>query len=62
MHFKTSSGLKLVLLSYMDTRHSNLLPRAMNLNNAEASSIKNAGADVTHPFGREQARPEAVAR
>lgn len=42
---------KLVVLSCMDTRLSDLLPRAMNLNNGDAKFIKNAGAVVTHPFG-----------
>ena len=42
---------KLVLLSCMDTRLSDLLPRAMNLENGDAKFIKNAGAVVSHPFG-----------
>lgn len=42
---------KLVILSCMDTRLSDLLPRAMNLNNGDAKFIKNAGAVVSHPFG-----------
>ena len=42
---------KLVILSCMDTRLSDLLPRAMNLNNGDAKFIKNAGAIVSHPFG-----------
>ena len=42
---------KLVVLSCMDTRLSDLLPRAMNLNNGDAKFIKNAGAVVSHPFG-----------
>ena len=41
----------LVILSCMDTRLSDLLPRAMNLNNGDAKFIKNAGAVVSHPFG-----------
>ncbi len=42
---------KLVVLSCMDTRLSDLLPRAMNLSNGDAKFIKNAGAVVSHPFG-----------
>ncbi|WP_067624021.1 beta-class carbonic anhydrase [Alicyclobacillus acidiphilus] len=42
---------KLVVLSCMDTRLSDLLPRAMNLRNGDAKMIKNAGAVVSHPFG-----------
>lgn len=42
---------KLVILSCMDTRLSELLPRAMNLKNGDAKIIKSAGAIITHPFG-----------
>ncbi|WAH36960.1 beta-class carbonic anhydrase [Alicyclobacillus dauci] len=42
---------KLVILSCMDTRLSELLPRAMNLKNGDAKFVKNAGAVVSHPFG-----------
>ena len=35
----------------MDTRLTNLLPKAMNLKNGDAKIIKNAGATVLHPFG-----------
>ncbi|SFU47867.1 beta-class carbonic anhydrase [Alicyclobacillus macrosporangiidus] len=42
---------KLVVLSCMDTRLTDLLPRAMNLKNGDAKFIKNAGAVVSHPFG-----------
>ncbi len=42
---------KLVVLSCMDTRLIDLLPRAMNLHNGDAKMIKNAGAVVSHPFG-----------
>jgi len=42
---------KLVIISCMDTRLSDLLPRAMNLKNGDAKFIKNAGAVVSHPFG-----------
>ncbi len=42
---------KLVVLTCMDTRLVELLPRAMNLRNGDAKIIKNAGALVSHPFG-----------
>ncbi len=42
---------KLVILTCMDTRLSDLLPRATNLKNGDAKFIKNAGAVVSHPFG-----------
>ncbi|MGC5324441.1 beta-class carbonic anhydrase [Brevibacillus sp. SYSU BS000544] len=41
----------LVVLSCMDTRLVELLPRAMNLRNGDFKHIKNAGALVSHPFG-----------
>ena len=42
---------KLVVLTCMDTRLVELLPRAMNLHNGDYKVIKNAGAIVSHPFG-----------
>lgn len=42
---------KMVVLSCMDTRLTELLPRAMNFKNGDAKFIKNAGAVVSHPFG-----------
>lgn len=42
---------KLVILSCMDTRLTELLPKAMNVRNGDAKIIKNAGATVMHPFG-----------
>lgn len=42
---------KLVLLTCMDTRLVELLPRAMNLRNGDVKVIKNAGAIVSHPYG-----------
>jgi len=42
---------KLVVVTCMDTRLVELLPRAMNLRNGDAKVIKNAGAIVSHPFG-----------
>ena len=42
---------KMVVLTCMDTRLVELLPRAMNLRQGDAKIIKNAGAIVSHPFG-----------
>ncbi len=42
---------RLVVVSCMDTRLLELLPRAMNLRNGDVKMIKNAGAIVSHPFG-----------
>jgi carbonic anhydrase len=42
---------KLVVLTCMDTRLTELLPRAMNIRNGDVKLIKNAGAVVSHPFG-----------
>ncbi|WP_409346842.1 beta-class carbonic anhydrase [Paenibacillus sp. MBLB4367] len=42
---------KMVILTCMDTRLVELLPRALNLKNGDAKIIKNAGAIVSHPFG-----------
>ncbi|MGH7214932.1 MAG: beta-class carbonic anhydrase [Tepidisphaeraceae bacterium] len=42
---------KMVVLSCMDTRLVELLPRAMDLRQGDAKIIKNAGAIVSHPFG-----------
>lgn len=42
---------KMVVLSCMDTRLTDLLPKALNLKNGDAKIIKNAGATVIHPFG-----------
>jgi carbonic anhydrase len=35
----------------MDTRLTELLPKAMNIHNGDVKTIKNAGAIVTQPFG-----------
>lgn len=40
-----------VILTCMDTRLLELLPKAMNLGNGDVKTIKNAGALVSHPFG-----------
>jgi carbonic anhydrase len=42
---------KLAILTCMDTRLIDLLPRAMNLKNGDAKIIRNAGAIVYQPFG-----------
>ncbi|UJF36030.1 beta-class carbonic anhydrase [Paenibacillus hexagrammi] len=42
---------KMVVLTCMDTRLVELLPKAMNLSNGDAKIIKNAGAILSHPFG-----------
>ncbi|ARK31787.1 beta-class carbonic anhydrase [Halalkalibacter krulwichiae] len=42
---------KVVILSCMDTRLSDLLPVAMNVKHGDAKIIKNAGAVISHPFG-----------
>ncbi len=42
---------RLVVITCMDTRLVELLPRAMNLRNGDAKVIRNAGAIVASPFG-----------
>src|SRR5947209_5110769 len=42
---------RLVVLSCMDTRLVELLPRAMGFRNGDVKMVKNAGAVVSHPFG-----------
>ena len=42
---------RIVILTCMDTRLTELLPKALNLRNGDAKIIKNAGAIVSHPFG-----------
>jgi carbonic anhydrase len=42
---------KMVILTCMDTRLLELLPKAMGFRNGDAKIIKNAGAVVSHPFG-----------
>lgn len=51
--FQTSKfpDRKMVILSCMDTRLVELLPKSMNLKNGDIKIIKNAGAIVSHPFG-----------
>ncbi|QCR34544.1 carbonic anhydrase [Lysinibacillus sp. SGAir0095] len=42
---------KSVILTCMDTRLVELLPKAMNLKNGDVKIVKSAGAQVSHPFG-----------
>jgi len=42
---------RIVILTCMDTRLIELLPKAMNLKNGDAKIVKSAGALVAHPFG-----------
>ena len=42
---------KIVILSCMDARLTELLPKALNLKNGDAKIVKNAGATIMHPFG-----------
>ena len=42
---------KLVIITCMDTRLVELLPKAMNIRNGDVMMIKVAGAIVSHPFG-----------
>lgn len=42
---------KMVIVTCMDTRLTELLPKAMNLRNGDAKIIKVAGAVVAAPFG-----------
>lgn len=42
---------KMVIITCMDTRLVELLPKAMNLRNGDAKIIKNAGAIISQPFG-----------
>ncbi|MCP3025762.1 carbonic anhydrase [Halobacillus sp. A5] len=42
---------KMVIVSCMDTRLVELLPKAMNVGNGDVKIVKTAGAVVSHPFG-----------
>lgn len=42
---------KVAILTCMDTRLSELLPKALGFKNGDAKFIKNAGAILTQPFG-----------
>ena len=42
---------KMVILSCMDTRLMELLPRALNVRNGDVKLVKNGGSSYYHPFG-----------
>lgn len=42
---------RMVILTCMDTRLLELLPKALNLGNGDAKIIKDAGGLLSHPFG-----------
>jgi carbonic anhydrase len=42
---------RMVVVSCMDARLVELLPKALNLQNGDAKIIKNAGGIISHPFG-----------
>lgn len=42
---------QVLILSCMDTRLTDLLPKALNLKNGDAKIVKNAGASIMHAFG-----------
>ncbi|AOZ91147.1 beta-class carbonic anhydrase [Paenibacillus crassostreae] len=42
---------KIVVIACMDTRLTELLPKAMNFKNGDVKLIKNAGAVISQPFG-----------
>lgn len=42
---------KIVILTCMDTRLFEMLPKAMNLRNGDVKIVKSAGAVINHPFG-----------
>ncbi|RCX23489.1 carbonic anhydrase [Fontibacillus phaseoli] len=42
---------RMAIVTCMDTRLVELLPRALNLRNGDAKIIKNAGAVISQPFG-----------
>ena len=42
---------KIVILTCMDARLVELLPKAMNMRNGDVKIVKSAGAQVSHPFG-----------
>lgn len=42
---------KSVILTCMDTRLFEMLPKAMNLKNGDVKIVKSAGAVINHPFG-----------
>jgi carbonic anhydrase len=42
---------RIVVFTCMDTRLTELLPKAMNIKNGDVKLIKNAGAIISQPFG-----------
>lgn len=42
---------KMIIISCMDTRLVELLPKSMNIRNGDTKILKTAGAIVSHPFG-----------
>ena len=42
---------RMIVLSCMDTRLVELLPKSMNIRNGDVKFLKTAGAIVSHPFG-----------
>ena len=42
---------KIAILSCMDTRMTELLPAALGIKNGDVKLIKNAGGQITHPYG-----------
>lgn len=42
---------KAVILTCMDTRLIEMLPKAMNIKNGDVKIVKSAGAVINHPFG-----------
>lgn len=42
---------RMVILTCMDTRLVELLPKALNVRNGDVKIVKNAGALIMHPFG-----------
>lgn len=52
-HFTTTKfpNKRMVIITCMDTRLVELLPKALNVKNGDVKIVKNAGALVTHPFG-----------
>ncbi|MGL4391954.1 MAG: beta-class carbonic anhydrase [Fusobacteriaceae bacterium] len=50
-HTTKAPDKKISVVACMDTRLTELLPRALNIKNGDAKLIKNAGGVVVHPFG-----------
>lgn len=42
---------RIVILTCMDTRLTELLPKSMNFKNGDVKIVKSAGAVINHPFG-----------